>query len=463
MAGLLDFLNTDEGRIGLGLLAAAGPSMAPMGVGQRLQMGLQYAQDQKQNDLKRQYMQAQMGSMDLGNQKTKLEVDEMRRKNADADQARAVLREFYGSQGIPSAPSTPMVPTAQSMVQAPSGMQSAAPASGQQTQATGAVAPKVDEYTRFKSLGDLYASKGLPDFAQQAYAQAEKFRPKYSTTPQVVRDPKTGQLVNVLISEDGTQTVMPYGVRPDIQLQSLGDKVVAIDKNAAQSGSAWAMGQSPDSRASNALGYARLGFDREQASKPQYHDGAWVSPPTMSNPQGGFTPTANYVPPKGSPENVRQSSNKALGLIDQAEKLLDQSTGSYLGAAADQGAALFGASTTGAQAAAKLKALEVSLMMAQPRMEGPQSDKDVALYRQMAAQIGDPTVPVETRRAALGTIRELHQKYAGSAPVQGQTQQQAPSVQSKFVNVNGKQLAARRASDGKFYVQQNGQYFEVKD
>ena len=52
-------------------------------------------------------------------------------------------------------------------------------------------------------------------------------------------------------------------------------------------------------------------------------------------------------------------------------------------------------------------------MMSQPRMEGPQSDKDVALYRQMAGQIGDSTIPIETRRAALNGIRQLHEKYTG--------------------------------------------------
>jgi len=62
-------------------------------------------------------------------------------------------------------------------------------------------------------------------------------------------------------------------------------------------------------------------------------------------------------------------------------------------------------------------------MMAQPRMEGPQSDKDVALYRQMAGQIGDPTVPNKTKMAALDAIEELHRRYAGGsvkpAPVTG--------------------------------------------
>jgi len=51
-----------------------------------------------------------------------------------------------------------------------------------------------------------------------------------------------------------------------------------------------------------------------------------------------------------------------------------------------------------------------------PKMSGPQSDKDVILYRQMAGTIGDPTIPRETKKAALNTIREIQNRYAGVAP-----------------------------------------------
>jgi uncharacterized protein (UPF0147 family) len=50
-----------------------------------------------------------------------------------------------------------------------------------------------------------------------------------------------------------------------------------------------------------------------------------------------------------------------------------------------------------------------------PRMEGPQSDRDVDLYRQAAGQIGDPTVPRDIKKAAVKTIRELQKKYADRA------------------------------------------------
>lgn len=109
-------------------------------------------------------------------------------------------------------------------------------------------------------------------------------------------------------------------------------------------------------------------------------------------------------------------SKKALSIIDQAETLIDSATGSYIGAGVDQAYRAFGGTTKGSEATAKLKALEGSLMMAQPRMEGPQSNMDVQLYRQMAGQIGDPTVPASMKKAALTTIRQLHERYSGAQP-----------------------------------------------
>lgn len=127
-----------------------------------------------------------------------------------------------------------------------------------------------------------------------------------------------------------------------------------------------------------------------------------------------------------------KTANKALDLIREARKVIDGATGSYLGAVADEAARVFGKSTRGARATAQLKALEGALMMAQPRMEGPQSNMDVALYRQMAAQIGDPTTPVKTRKAALDTIEKLHIKYATGAPVQTATPAGARPPMSAF-------------------------------
>ena len=60
MAGLLDFLDSDEGRLGLGLLMAGGQRSDGAGFGQRISEGMQYAKTQKDNDGKRKFQQAQI-------------------------------------------------------------------------------------------------------------------------------------------------------------------------------------------------------------------------------------------------------------------------------------------------------------------------------------------------------------------------------------------------------------------
>ena len=104
-----------------------------------------------------------------------------------------------------------------------------------------------------------------------------------------------------------------------------------------------------------------------------------------------------------------------LGLLDLAEPLLDQSTQGYVGMGVDMAARAMGKSTSGAEAASELRALEGALISKMPKMSGPQSDKDVLLYRQMAGQIGDPTLPAQTKRAAMRTIRNINQRYIDSS------------------------------------------------
>lgn len=105
-------------------------------------------------------------------------------------------------------------------------------------------------------------------------------------------------------------------------------------------------------------------------------------------------------------------AKESLKLINQAEALLDKATGSLTGTAVDVVAGALGKSTEGAQASSKLKAIQGALVAKMPKMSGPQSDKDVLLYREMAGQVGDSTLPVETRKAALETIREIQERYA---------------------------------------------------
>jgi hypothetical protein len=110
------------------------------------------------------------------------------------------------------------------------------------------------------------------------------------------------------------------------------------------------------------------------------------------------------------------AATSILGMLDLAGPLVDAATGSLAGAGADKLAAAFGKAPSGAEAIAQLKVLQAGLMLNMPRMEGPQSDRDVELYREAAASLGDPTVPRPIKKAAIKTIRDLQQRYkaAGS-------------------------------------------------
>ncbi|KAB7765402.1 hypothetical protein [Xanthomonas sp. LMG 12461] len=114
-----------------------------------------------------------------------------------------------------------------------------------------------------------------------------------------------------------------------------------------------------------------------------------------------------------------RDARDTLSLLDQAEKLLPGATGGRAGNLGDTAAAMFGVSTPGAQATAQLQTIAGQLTSKMPRMQGPQSDRDVQLYQQMAGDLANPAIPVATRMAALKTIRQLNQKYAGGAQQAG--------------------------------------------
>lgn len=105
-------------------------------------------------------------------------------------------------------------------------------------------------------------------------------------------------------------------------------------------------------------------------------------------------------------EQMRITAEEAMTLLDSGVP-----TGSGVGRAIDDAAAMIGRSTPGAEGAAKLNVLAGRLTSSVPRMQGPQSDADVKMYQKMAGQVGDANLPLATRRAALQTVLDLTLKY----------------------------------------------------
>ena len=106
-------------------------------------------------------------------------------------------------------------------------------------------------------------------------------------------------------------------------------------------------------------------------------------------------------------------ANDVLSLIDESVELLPKAHGSGLGSALGAAANFFGINSEQNKADAQLKVVAGALVSKMPKMSGPQSDKDVQLYREMAGQIGDSTIPFETRLAALNTVGRMNARYAG--------------------------------------------------
>ena len=98
--------------------------------------------------------------------------------------------------------------------------------------------------------------------------------------------------------------------------------------------------------------------------------------------------------------------------IDKAETLLGlDPTASGFGTMVDDVTGYFGGAFDSADVAESLRGVEAWMTSNVPRMEGPQSDNDIKMYKQMAAVIGDSTIPVSRRKAALKTLKDLQTKY----------------------------------------------------
>lgn len=108
--------------------------------------------------------------------------------------------------------------------------------------------------------------------------------------------------------------------------------------------------------------------------------------------------------------NQARGAGKTLGLLDGVEDLIDKSVGSGAGAAAAAAGNFVGSSSEAADATAALKVLQGNIMLAMPRMEGPQSDRDTQLYRDNAAQLAEP-IPASQRKKAVAEIRRIQEKY----------------------------------------------------
>lgn len=94
-----------------------------------------------------------------------------------------------------------------------------------------------------------------------------------------------------------------------------------------------------------------------------------------------------------------------------------------------------GVAPRGQNEAKRLEVVAAILTAKVPRMEGPQSDRDVELYKQAAGNAGNSGLPISTRLAALDTMQKLYGKYERfntNAPAENQQTQSPQSNQRRY-------------------------------
>ena len=113
-------------------------------------------------------------------------------------------------------------------------------------------------------------------------------------------------------------------------------------------------------------------------------------------------------------ESVKKTTdaNDVISILNVVDTLLPKSTGSLIGPVIDSVSGVVGKTPKGSEPAQQLRMLQGALISKMPKMSGPQSDKDVLLYKQMAGEIGDSTISVKNRQAAATMLRTLNKKYS---------------------------------------------------
>lgn len=191
-----------------------------------------------------------------------------------------------------------------------------------------AAAAQDNPYAERMTLADALRAKGFHAEADAMEEKALKFQPKVKNWNEVQVD---GKVMYAPYFEDGRHGApVPLEVARKLEFRNLNDRDAGVDPYTGKEMTSYKKGQSPDSIASNALGWARLSQDKAALDTPQYMDTSEgvVALPKKLAP--GQLPTATPVmgangQPVEKKQNVPQyvvegvSGNaKALASIDAA-------------------------------------------------------------------------------------------------------------------------------------------------
>jgi hypothetical protein len=260
--------------------------------------------------------------------KQAMELAEIQRRMREDAEFRDVMTKHYQNRqaGSPAGVGAPMVDGG-----AGGGAAMGAPSP------MGQASPRTNSYQNYLAIGEELARKGQAARAQQYFDLAEKWRPKFSTTPQQMIDPRTKRLGNFLMGEDGTVQQLDQGVKPNLHMEDLGGFKQLVDLNDASAGTVFRKTMTPGEVASNdvargnlavaqgnlGVSRQRLAMDAAEKDRPVLQDGQWYIRPSAANPQGGvITPdgtTPKLTEFQGKSTTYATRMRDATGILDKLE------------------------------------------------------------------------------------------------------------------------------------------------
>jgi hypothetical protein len=237
---------------------------------------------------------------------------------------------------------------------------------------------------KFQELAQAFINKKLT----QVIAPNATVVAPTGETSQATPAPLPGQ-VNAIV--DGKPVAMPIAQAEALNASFKGAETGAVEK-------------------------ARAGFE-------------FVTVPDPKNPaQKILVPKAQVAvqAASGTPVVAEVDKKEAQGqtmieLARKAQSILPSATSGAISTLATMATDAAGIPTNKSASDGQLRIISAQLVSNVPRMEGPQSDADVKLYKQAAADVGNTNIPYQTRIRSLNTIIELNSKYAkgGAQPPAG--------------------------------------------
>lgn len=372
--------------LGLGLLGSRGGFAQSLSDAGQQAMGAYTQARQRQGAAEMQALQKQAAEMQM--------------QQARAQMEQAQRQREMEAQILAAAQRRRMTPE-----------QSAVSTLGGPTMAAAAAAPNAR--AGFDTEGYINDLWGIDPNRALATSQAlRKEMPKLKSVEPMVSN---GRVVNVAMFDDGTTRILPYGAKPDLAMVDAKNRAVFVDRNATPGGTSIKYGASPDAllkdaREGEANEINRDAQRRQIVTVPgmgvlSVDRGTQTAQPVLM--AGNNTPVLDEASMAGQKRNMQLMAG-----IEVAENLLKKGpTQSYAGAGVDMAARLFGANFKSAELATRLEMVGGWLTSNVPRMEGPQSNIDVVNYQIMAGRVGDRTLPVAQRAAALSDLKRLLSSY----------------------------------------------------